>query len=140
MLHLNARIPTSSKTNPRPSSKQGQVVLMGLEKQYIQCTFTPPCAGTTQPPPFIHPRSSVCFSALLQPPLKLSVCTAGTRQQQWQVLLKGLEKRYSQGSFRPPVRAVDGLWLGIPEGECFGLLGVNGAGKTTTFSMLTGQA
>jgi len=54
--------------------------------------------------------------------------------------LKGLEKQYSQGSFRPPVRAVDGLWLGIPEGECFGLLGVNGAGKTTTFSMLTGKA
>lgn len=64
---------------------------------------------------------------------------SGTRQQQWQVLLKGLEKQYSQGSFRPPVRAVDGLWLGIPEGECFGLLGVNGAGKTTTFSMLTGE-
>ena len=60
------------------------------------------------------------------------------RQQQWQVLLKGLEKRYSQGPFRPPVRAVDGLWLGIPKGEAFGLLGVNGAGKTTTFSMLTG--
>ncbi len=72
--------------------------------------------------------------------LKLSICNAGTRQQQWQVLLKGLEKQYSQGSHRPPVRAVDGLWLGIPEGECFGLLGVNGAGKTTTFSMLTGQA
>lgn len=64
---------------------------------------------------------------------------AGSRQQQWQVLLKGLEKQYSQGPFRPPVRAVDGLWLGIPKGEAFGLLGVNGAGKTTTFSMLTGQ-
>lgn len=55
------------------------------------------------------------------------------------MLLQGLEKRYSQGPFRPPVRAVDGLWLGIPKGEAFGLLGVNGAGKTTTFSMLTGQ-
>ena len=38
------------------------------------------------------------------------------------------------------MRAVDGLWLGIPQGECFGLLGVNGAGKTTTFSMLTGES
>ena len=28
---------------------------------------------------------------------------------------------------------------GIPDGECFGLLGVNGAGKTTTFKMLTGD-
>ncbi len=72
-------------------------------------------------------------------PESMYVVLTGSRQQQWQVLLKGLEKQYSQGSFRPPVRAVDGLWLGIPEGECFGLLGVNGAGKTTTFSMLTGR-
>jgi len=52
--------------------------------------------------------------------------------------------------------AVNGLSLGIPKGECFGLLGVNGqcivyslnglchlvgigAGKTTTFKMLTGD-
>ncbi len=35
--------------------------------------------------------------------------------------------------------AVDKLNLGIPQGECFGLLGVNGAGKTTTFKMMTGD-
>ncbi|XP_057686539.1 phospholipid-transporting ATPase ABCA1-like [Corythoichthys intestinalis] len=35
--------------------------------------------------------------------------------------------------------AVNQLCLGIPHGECFGLLGVNGAGKTTTFRMLTGD-
>ncbi|XP_074524779.1 phospholipid-transporting ATPase ABCA1 isoform X2 [Halichoeres trimaculatus] len=35
--------------------------------------------------------------------------------------------------------AVNRLCLGIPRGECFGLLGVNGAGKTTTFRMLTGD-
>ncbi|KAL5017723.1 hypothetical protein ScPMuIL_005194, partial [Solemya velum] len=35
--------------------------------------------------------------------------------------------------------AVDQLCLGVPAGECFGLLGVNGAGKTTTFKMLTGD-
>ncbi|XP_053393737.1 ATP-binding cassette sub-family A member 2-like isoform X2 [Mercenaria mercenaria] len=35
--------------------------------------------------------------------------------------------------------AVDKLCIGVPEGECFGLLGVNGAGKTTTFKMLTGD-
>ena len=64
---------------------------------------------------------------------------AGGGRQQWQVLLKGLEKQYSQGGFKPALRAVDGLWLGVPKGEAFGLLGVNGAGKTTTFSMLTGQ-
>ncbi|XP_056610473.1 glucosylceramide transporter ABCA12 [Triplophysa dalaica] len=37
------------------------------------------------------------------------------------------------------VHAVNGLSVGIPAGECFGLLGVNGAGKTTTFKMLTGD-
>lgn len=35
--------------------------------------------------------------------------------------------------------AVDHTSVGIPEGECFGLLGVNGAGKTTTFKILTGD-
>ncbi|XP_045398553.1 phospholipid-transporting ATPase ABCA7 isoform X3 [Lemur catta] len=35
--------------------------------------------------------------------------------------------------------AVDRLCLGIPSGECFGLLGVNGAGKTSTFRMVTGD-
>ncbi|ESP00897.1 hypothetical protein LOTGIDRAFT_81234, partial [Lottia gigantea] len=35
--------------------------------------------------------------------------------------------------------AVDRICLGVPPGECFGLLGVNGAGKTTTFKMLTGD-
>lgn len=35
--------------------------------------------------------------------------------------------------------AVDRLCLGVPKGECFGLLGVNGAGKTSTFKVLTGD-
>lgn len=35
--------------------------------------------------------------------------------------------------------AVDRLCVGVPRGQCFGLLGVNGAGKTTTFKMLTGD-
>jgi len=35
--------------------------------------------------------------------------------------------------------AVNNLCLGIPKGQCFGLLGINGAGKTTTFKMLTGD-
>ncbi|KAK9410931.1 ATP-binding cassette sub-family A member 12 [Crotalus adamanteus] len=35
--------------------------------------------------------------------------------------------------------AVRNVNIGIPAGECFGLLGVNGAGKTTIFKMLTGD-
>ncbi|KAG9486662.1 hypothetical protein GDO78_006835 [Eleutherodactylus coqui] len=49
--------------------------------------------------------------------------------------IKGLTKIYRMK--RKP--AVDRLCVGIPPGECFGLLGVNGAGKTTTFKMLTGD-
>ncbi|KAH9498375.1 ATP-binding cassette sub- A member 3 [Bulinus truncatus] len=36
--------------------------------------------------------------------------------------------------------AVDHLSVGIPAGECFGLLGINGAGKSSTFMMLTGDS
>jgi hypothetical protein len=50
-----------------------------------------------------------------------------------QVLLEGVAKSYPQGMFKPPVQAVRGIWVGVPTGQCFGLLGVNGAGKTTTF-------
>ncbi|XP_066471023.1 phospholipid-transporting ATPase ABCA1 [Tiliqua scincoides] len=35
--------------------------------------------------------------------------------------------------------AVDRICIGIPPGECLGLLGVNGAGKSSTFKMLTGD-
>ncbi|CAK9109495.1 unnamed protein product [Durusdinium trenchii] len=42
---------------------------------------------------------------------------------------------------RQPVtfQAVRGISVGVPAGECFGLLGVNGAGKTTTMRMITGD-
>lgn len=55
--------------------------------------------------------------------------------QKESVVLKDLTKVYGGTS----VTAVDHLCLGIPRGQCFGLLGINGAGKTTTFSMLTGD-
>jgi ABC-2 type transport system ATP-binding protein len=38
----------------------------------------------------------------------------------------------------PPVTAVDGVSLAVPEGMCFGLLGPNGAGKTTTIEIMEG--
>ncbi|CAH6779324.1 phospholipid-transporting ATPase ABCA7 [Phodopus roborovskii] len=51
------------------------------------------------------------------------------------LVLRDLTKVY-RGQRSP---AVDRLCLGIPPGECFGLLGVNGAGKTSTFRMVTGD-
>ncbi len=50
-----------------------------------------------------------------------------------QLILKELKKYYGS------LLAVDGLSVGIPRGECFGLLGINGAGKTSTFKMLIGD-
>eukprot|EP01038_Epipyxis_sp_PR26KG_P005748 gene5748-7937_t len=35
--------------------------------------------------------------------------------------------------------AVQSLAFGIPNGQCFGFLGINGAGKTTTLSILSGE-
>ncbi|XP_030630578.1 retinal-specific phospholipid-transporting ATPase ABCA4 [Chanos chanos] len=49
--------------------------------------------------------------------------------------IRDLSKTYV-GKKKP---AVDRICVGVPAGECFGLLGVNGAGKTTTFKMLTGD-
>ncbi|XP_074834153.1 phospholipid-transporting ATPase ABCA7 isoform X2 [Carettochelys insculpta] len=60
--------------------------------------------------------------------------TSGTRQGDV-LVLRDLTKVYQMR--RKP--AVDRLCVGIPPGECFGLLGVNGAGKTSTFKMLTGD-
>ena len=48
------------------------------------------------------------------------------------LLVENLQKHYGD------VRAVDGLDLSIPSGECFGLLGPNGAGKTTTIEICEG--
>ncbi|XP_074940431.1 ATP-binding cassette sub-family A member 13 [Phalacrocorax aristotelis] len=53
------------------------------------------------------------------------------------LLLYNLRKCY--GGFSKKNTAVKSISLGIPRGECFGLLGTNGAGKSTTFKMLTGD-
>ncbi|XP_061858379.1 glucosylceramide transporter ABCA12 [Colius striatus] len=53
------------------------------------------------------------------------------------VQLQNLTKVYHLPHRR--IVAVKNISLGIPAGECFGLLGVNGAGKTTIFKMLTGD-
>jgi ABC-2 type transport system ATP-binding protein len=53
------------------------------------------------------------------------------------VQVEGLRKIY-EGKQR--VVAVDGIDLGVREGELYGLLGPNGAGKTTTISICTTRA
>ena len=46
--------------------------------------------------------------------------------------VEGLRKYYGD------VRAVDGVDIAVPPGECFGLLGPNGAGKTTAIEICEG--
>ncbi|KAK7101016.1 phospholipid-transporting ATPase ABCA1-like [Littorina saxatilis] len=53
--------------------------------------------------------------------------------------LENLTKVYWAPGKKGRMAAVDHLCVGVPKGQCFGLLGVNGAGKTTTFKMLTGD-
>eukprot|EP00475_Leptophrys_vorax_P005669 TRINITY_DN13418_c0_g1_i1.p1 TRINITY_DN13418_c0_g1~~TRINITY_DN13418_c0_g1_i1.p1 ORF type:complete len:835 (+),score=191.20 TRINITY_DN13418_c0_g1_i1:75-2507(+) len=53
--------------------------------------------------------------------------------------IRSLRKVYPGLSGQTSTVAVQNLSLGVPEGECFGFLGVNGAGKTTTMSILTGD-
>jgi ATP-binding cassette, subfamily A (ABC1), member 3 len=50
------------------------------------------------------------------------------------ILVKDLKKMYPGGKY-----AVRGVSLGIPNGECFGLLGINGAGKSSLLAMLSGE-
>jgi ATP-binding cassette subfamily A (ABC1) protein 1 len=53
------------------------------------------------------------------------------------IVIRKLKKVYKTKG--DPKLAVKGLEFSIPQGECFGFLGVNGAGKTTTLKMLTGD-
>eukprot|EP00927_Polykrikos_kofoidii_P044673 TRINITY_DN38578_c0_g1_i1.p1 TRINITY_DN38578_c0_g1~~TRINITY_DN38578_c0_g1_i1.p1 ORF type:complete len:1924 (+),score=258.06 TRINITY_DN38578_c0_g1_i1:805-5772(+) len=55
------------------------------------------------------------------------------------VVLKGLRKVFPGRKGVPPKAAVRSMSFSIPEGQCFGYLGMNGAGKTTTMKILTGE-
>lgn len=50
--------------------------------------------------------------------------------------LEEVSKTYKLGFQRTPIKAVDSLYLSVPEGSTFGLLGPNGAGKTTTLKAI----
>jgi len=59
---------------------------------------------------------------------------SGAADENSTILVKDIKKIYPGGKY-----AVKGVSLGIPNGECFGLLGINGAGKSTTLGILSGD-
>jgi ABC-2 type transport system ATP-binding protein len=52
--------------------------------------------------------------------------------------IRDLVVRYRRGWGKPPVTAVDGLTLDVPQGAVVGFLGPNGAGKSSTLKVLMG--
>jgi len=66
-------------------------------------------------------------------------CNAGEYDNNSTILVKNLKKQFYGGIRTVGKYAVRGISLAIPNGQCFGLLGINGAGKTTTLSMLSGE-
>ena len=54
------------------------------------------------------------------------------------IMLNDVKKIYGSYGGSGFKYAVKGVSVGIPNGECFGLLGINGAGKSTTLSILSG--
>ncbi|XP_055881820.1 phospholipid-transporting ATPase ABCA3-like [Biomphalaria glabrata] len=86
-----------------------------------------------EPLPFDHAASHVEDSDVAAERQRINSTPASVLSATDSLLLVNLNKRY--GNFV----AVDHVCVGVPEQECFGLLGQNGAGKTTTFKMLTGD-
>ncbi|KAL4633742.1 hypothetical protein ACB092_04G144200 [Castanea dentata] len=54
------------------------------------------------------------------------------------IVCDDLQKIYPGRDGNPEKLAVQGLYLAVPRGECFGILGPNGAGKTSFISMMIG--
>jgi ABC-2 type transport system ATP-binding protein len=73
----------------------------------------------------------------MNPPTRHKETYTGVPRLAAIVQVHGLRKVY-EGKQR--VTAVDGIDLGVREGELYGLLGPNGAGKTTTISICTTRA
>lgn len=53
------------------------------------------------------------------------------------ILSDDLKKVYPGRDGNPDKFAVRGLFLSVPQGECFGMLGPNGAGKTSFINMVS---
>jgi len=53
------------------------------------------------------------------------------------IVCDDLKKVYPGRDGNPDKYAVRGLFLSVPQGECFGMLGPNGAGKTSFINMVS---
>ncbi|MED6166071.1 ABC transporter A member 10 [Stylosanthes scabra] len=55
------------------------------------------------------------------------------------IICNELKKVYPGRDGNPYKEVVRGLFLAVPQGECFGMLGPNDAGKTSFISMMIGR-
>ena len=55
------------------------------------------------------------------------------------IVCDNLQKTYPGRDGSPEKVVVQGLYLAVPRGECFGMLGPNGAGKTSFINMVSIQ-
>jgi ABC-type multidrug transport system ATPase subunit len=92
------------------------------------------CIYRTPPQADFEPDDDVIDEEGRCAELALQRVNGQTSENDEAILLSDITKVYPGGKF-----AVKGVSVGIPYGQCFGLLGINGAGKTTTLSMLSGE-
>ena len=69
-----------------------------------------------------HPSISYFIADVIAERSRVQAMTPATQDM---ITLSGLRKVYPSPMGGAPKIAVHDLWLGIPEGECFGYLGIN---------------
>ncbi|XP_057416444.1 ABC transporter A family member 7-like [Lotus japonicus] len=99
-----------------------------------------------KPPSFQKPSVQMQGSKVLTQNEKPDVIQEMEKVEQLQleptishaIVCDNLQKVYPGRDGNPDKVAVRGLFLAVPQGECFGMLGPNGAGKTSFISMMIG--
>eukprot|EP01041_Mallomonas_annulata_P008266 gene8266-17008_t len=97
-------------------------------------TFYAALYGTKMPEQKGTGTNNIRDNDVLEEEQRINAGNISTSTSSSTIVLKDIKKLFPGGKF-----AVKGISLSIPNGECFGLLGINGAGKSTTLSMLTGE-
>lgn len=107
-------------------------------RRIVFCAFHFDVEACTALPVYFLPRKS-CFRGVCRSTPSLGFPLSSMFSTGFPpIQIKGLRKVYPTRGGVAKV-AVKNTSLGIPRGECFGLLGINGAGKSSTLGMLSGN-